>query len=130
MATWKSFEEIDAWQKARLLSREIYKVSGTGSFSKEYELRSQIRRASGSVMDNIAEGFDRGGKGEFIQFLAIAKGSAAEVKSQLYRAFDNDLINKTQFESLFLMADDVGKMIGGLIEYLNKSTIKGLKYKK
>ena len=130
MATWKSFEEIEAWQKARVLSKEIYQVSGEGSFSKEYELRSQIRRASGSVMDNIAEGFERGGKGEFIQFLSIAKGSSAEVKSQLYRAFDNGFVDKTQFEKLFLMADDIGKMISGLIKYLSRSTIKGQKYKK
>ena len=130
MATWKSFEEIEAWQKARLLSREIYQVTDSGSFSKEYELKSQIRRASGSVMDNISEGFERGGKGEFIQFLAIAKGSAGEVKSQLYRALDNDLVDKTQFEKLFLLADEIGKMISGLIEYLKASTIKGQKYKK
>ena len=130
MATWKSFEEIEVWQTARLLSREIYQVTGSGSFSNEYELKSQIRRASGSVMDNIAEGFERGGKGEFIQFLAIAKGSAGEVKSQLHRAHDNTFLNKTQFEKLFLMADDIGKMISGLIEYLKKTSIKGQKYKK
>lgn len=86
MATIKSFEEIEAWQTARSLSKEIFGLTNFGSFSKDYGLRDQINRATGSIMDNIAEGFERGGSKEFIQFLAIAKGSAGEVRSQLHRA--------------------------------------------
>jgi four helix bundle protein len=81
MATIQRSEEMVAWQKARELSRDIYRVSAQNEFARDYDLKSQIRRSSGSVMDNIAEGFERGGKNEFIQFLGIAKGSAGEVRS-------------------------------------------------
>ena len=90
MATIKSFEEIEAWRKARVLSKEIFELTQKGSFSKDFSLRDQINRSSGSIMDNIAEGFERGGNTEFIQFLSIAKGSAGEVCSQIYRAHDRN----------------------------------------
>jgi four helix bundle protein len=96
MATIKSFEEIEAWQRARPLSKEIFELKIFGSFSKDYRLRDQINRSTGSIMDNIAEGFERGGTKEFIQFLAIAKGSAGEVRSQLYRARDRKHLNDDQ----------------------------------
>jgi len=83
MATFKTFEEIEAWKKARELTKRVYAVSGAGSFAKDFSLKDQIRRASVSIMSNIAEGYDRNGTGEFIQFLATAKGSTAEVKCQL-----------------------------------------------
>lgn len=83
MASLTRFEDIAAWQKARLLTRRIYEVTGKGAFSRDFELRNQIRRAAISSMSNIAEGFERDGNNEFRQFLAIAKGSAGEVKSQL-----------------------------------------------
>ena len=102
MATFKDFEEIGAWQKARELTRHIYMVSKQGAFLKDFGLRDQIRRASISIMSNIAEGFERSGTGEFIQFLAISKGSAGEVKSQLYVAVDQDYISKEIFELLFI----------------------------
>jgi four helix bundle protein len=86
MATIKKFEDIEAWQKARVLCQEIYRISREGQFAKDFALRNQICASSGSIMDNIAEGFERGGRKEFIQFLGIAKGSSGEVKSQLYRA--------------------------------------------
>ncbi|MFP4089094.1 MAG: four helix bundle protein [Cyclobacteriaceae bacterium] len=86
MATIKSFEELDSWQKARRLCYEVFKVSSQEPFCRDFALKDQILRASGSVMDNIAEGFGRGGNKEFVQFLFYAKGSCVEVKSQLYRA--------------------------------------------
>ena len=129
MATIKKFEDITAWQQARILSKSIYELTNVKPFSNDFDLKSQIRRASGSVMDNIAEGFERGGRIEFIQFLGISKASAAEVRSQLYRAQDQDYISKETFEELYKLSDDVGKMIGGLMSYLNKSDIKGEKYK-
>jgi four helix bundle protein len=88
MATIRRFEDLNVWQKARDLSKVIYLKSIKGSFSKDFALKDQINAASGSVMDNIAEGFERDGRLEFIQFLSYSKGSAGEVRSQLYRAYD------------------------------------------
>ena len=130
MATIKRFEDISAWQKAIELSKEIYAITKIGRFSKDYELKGQILKASGSIMDNIAEGFERGGKGEFIQFLGIAKGSCGEVRSQLYRALDREYIDKEKFNELYNFSDEISKMIKGLITYLNGTTIRGQKYKK
>ena len=88
MAKIEKFEDIEAWQKARGLSKAVYAVTGDGTFARDFGLRDQIRRAAVSVMSNIAEGFDRGGNRELTQFLYIAKGSAAEVQAQLYVALD------------------------------------------
>ena len=129
MATIKKFEDITAWQQARVLSKSIYGITNLKPFSTDYDLKSQIRRSSGSTMDNIAEGFERGGRIEFIQFLGISKASSAEVRSRLYRAFDQEYISKEQFDELYKLSDDIGKMINGLISYLNKTDIKGEKYK-
>jgi four helix bundle protein len=129
MATIKKFEDITAWQQARILSKNIYAISNQKPFWGDFELKSQIRSASGSVMDNIAEGFERGGRNEFIQFLGIAKASAGEVRSQLYRALDQEYISKERFDELYKMADDIGKMINALMGYLNKTDIKGEKFK-
>jgi four helix bundle protein len=129
VTTFRSFEEIEAWQKARELTREIYMVSDTGPFSKDFGLRDQIRRASVSIMSNVAEGFERSGIGEFGQFLAMAKGSAGEVRSQLYVALDRRYITQKTFDRLFALANETGRMIGGLLNYLRKSRIKGKKSK-
>jgi S23 ribosomal protein. len=129
MSIFQSIEEIEAWQKARELVREIYRISDHGPFSKDYGLRDQIRRASVSTMSNIAEGFERDGTGEFIQFLSMAKGSAGEVKSQLYVAFDQDYLDKEALQQLYALVTEVGRMIGGLMKYLRQSKIKGAKYK-
>jgi len=129
MATIQSFEEIEAWQKARELTRQIYSLSSQGSFSKDFRLRDQIRDASVSIMSNIAEGFERGGTKEFVQFLAIAKGSAGEIRSQLYVTLDQRYITKETFSRLYALASETGRMIGGLMNYLRKSGIKGSKYK-
>ncbi len=100
-----------------------------GSFSKDYSLKDQINRSNGSVMDNIAEGFERDGRQEFLQFLSVSKSSTAEIKSQLYRALDRNHITEAEFENLFEQARSEGKMIGGFMSYLRKSEYKGLKYK-
>ena len=129
MATFKKFEEIECWKKARELTRRVYEVSGKGSFAKDFGLKDQIRRASVSIMSNIAEGHDRSGTGEFVQFLANAKGSAAEVRCQLYVAFDQGYINDNDFHELTDLATETGRMIAGLMTYLRGSGYKGTKYK-
>ena len=129
MATFKSFEEIESWQKARELTREVYTVSNQGAFAKDFGLRDQIRRASVSILSNIAEGFERDGNREFLQFLAVAKGSSGEVRAQLYVALDQDYIDKNTFETLSAISIEIGSFIGGLMNYLRKSDIKGKKFK-
>jgi len=129
MATFKKFEEIEAWKKARQLTRRIYEITGSGSFAKDFGLKDQIRRASVSIMSNVAEGFDRGGTGEFVQFLSTAKGSAAEVRCQLYVASDQRYIDEAVFAELSGLATEAGNLIGGLMNYLRGSGIKGTKYK-
>ena len=105
MSTFRRFEDIEAWQKARELTKVVYQLSGRGHFAKDFGLRDQIRRASVSIMANIAEGFERDGTGEFIQFLAIAKGSAAEVLSHAYVAWTKDSFAKA---SRLPESEDVG----------------------
>lgn len=129
MATVESFEELEVWKKARILSKNIYGFTFKGLLSKDFELRGQIRSSSGSVMDNIAEGFERGGKAEFINFLVMAKGSCGEVRSQLYRIIDNEYISKKDFEKLYELSIEVSKMLNGFIQYLKKSDFKGFRYK-
>lgn len=128
MATFRSFEDIDAWQKARVLAKEIYSVTDREPFSKDFGLKNQIRRASISVLSNIAEGFERDGKKEFIQFLSVAKGSAGEVKAQLYVAMDQGYLTKLEFDKVSALVNETGRMIGGLIGYLKQSGIKGSKF--
>ena len=108
------FEDLIAWQKARILARDVYKVTQSGVFARDYGLSGQIQRAVVSVMSNIAEGYERGGPGEFHHFLYIAKASCAEVRSQLYLAFDVGYIDQTEFKRLMAQAEEVSKIIGGL----------------
>ena len=129
MGTVDRFEDFKCWKEARELSKKVYAISKTGEFSKDFKLRDQIRGAVGSIMDNVAEGFERGGRKEFIQFLSIAKASAGEVRSQLYRAYDQDYIDKNKFDELIEECTEIGKMISGLMTYLSSSNIKGSKYK-
>jgi four helix bundle protein len=128
MATIKSFEDIEAWQLARALSREIYSLTQIGTFAKDYSLRDQINKSSGSIMDNIAEGFERGGNREFIQFLSIAKGSCGEVRSQLYRAVDHKHITNDQLNDLKEKSIVISKKLNGFMNYLLESDIKGMKF--
>jgi four helix bundle protein len=115
-----SFEDLIAWQKSRELAKAIYQITSNGEFAKDYGLRDQIRRASVSIMSNIAEGFDRAGRGEFHQFLVIAKGSAAEVRSQLYIALDANYISSKDFSQLKDLAEEVSRIIGGLRSAVKK----------
>jgi four helix bundle protein len=108
------FEDIIAWQKARALTKSIYEITRSGSFSKDYELKTQIRRAAVSIMSNIAEGYERGGPKEFRQFLSIAKASCAELRSQLYVAADVGYLKDSQFQNLLSQSEEVDRIIGGL----------------
>ena len=128
MATIKSFEDLIAWQKARAMNVLIYKLSGQGLFSKDFSLKDQIRRASISVMSNIAEGFERNGNKEFIQFLSVAKASNAELRSQLFIAMDLKYINKEQFDEVYKLSIESGKIINGFMEYLKTSDFRGNKF--
>jgi four helix bundle protein len=110
----QKFEDLVAWQKARLLTKRIYELTATENFSKDFGLKAQIQRAAVSAMSNIAEGFERSGMPEFHQFLVIAKGSCAEVRSQLYIALDIGYITEAEFDETSLLAVEVGKIIGGL----------------
>lgn len=130
MATISKFEDLDIWQIARELANEIFEAfTRSTEFAKDYKLKEQINGSSGSVMDNIAEGFERGGRNEFINFLTYSKGSAGEVKSQLYRALDRQYISNEQFESMYNKCDIIGKKTGSFIIYLNSSEHKGNKFK-
>jgi four helix bundle protein len=129
MATFKNFEEIECWKKARELTRRIYEITNRPAFARDFGLKDQIRRASVSVMSNIAEGYDRSGTAEFVQFLATAKGSAAEVRCQLYVAADQGYIQKDHFSELNALASETSRMLSGLMKYLRASGYKGTKFK-
>lgn len=129
MGAFQRFEDIEAWQKARELTKAIYALSNDGQFARDFGLRDQIRRASVSIMSNIAEGFGRGGNKEFMQFLSTAKGSASEVQAQLYVALDAGYINQDQFQKLYSETEATARMIAGLLRYLQNSDFKGAKYK-
>jgi four helix bundle protein len=130
MATFQKFEQIEAWQRARELTKRIYRITREGAFARDFGLKDQIRDASVSVMSNIAEGFERSGTGEFAQFLAIAKGSAGEVRSELYVALDQEYIDESVFQALSTDAQQISRMISGLMTYLRSSGLKGTKFKK
>ena len=130
MATIKRFEDLDIWQLARELCRDINLIITTTTLNKNYKLRDQIDASSGSVMDNIAEGFERDGKKEFRQFLSIAKGSCGETRSQLYRVFDRKYIDTELFEKTKEKTNVLSNKIGAFINYLNKTEYAGTKYKK
>lgn len=120
MAKIERFEDIQAWQKARDLNKDIYDITKNAYFSKDFSLRDQIRRASVSIMANIAEGFGRRSNKEFANFLNMAHGSAAEVQCHLYIALDQNYVAQREFEVLFIKAEDVSKMIQSFMNYLNK----------
>ena len=119
MGVFKTFEEIHAWQNARVLVKDIYALAGIGAFGKDYGLKDQIQRAAVSICSNIAEGFERRGNKEFINFLWIAKGSSAEVCSQLYHARDLGYITDEQFKAMYDSAKQIGGMLFNLITTLS-----------
>ena len=129
MATVSNFEDLEIWQMARQQALDIYQIYIQEPFSKDWELRNQINAASGSVMDNIAEGFERSGNKEFSNFLLISKGSNGEVRSQLYRAFDRKYLTIEKFEELKLKCISLIKKITSFIKYLKESDQKGFRYK-
>jgi four helix bundle protein len=129
MATIKKFEDLECWQLARELDKGIFPITKKGALSRDFKMRDQILASCGSIMDNIAEGFDRDGNKEFLQFLSMAKGSAGELRSQLYRAQDRDYISKAEFEDLHRKTEIVARKIFGLMSYLLECEMKGTKFK-
>lgn len=129
MSKIEKFEDLEIWKLARILCGQIFELTNKEGFSKDFSLKDQIRRSGGSIMDNIAEGFERDGNKEFIQFLSIAKGSTGEVKSQLYRAFDFKYISEQELIENKELASKIGSDIANFMKYLRKSEYKGIKYK-
>lgn len=129
MSSIQKFEDIEAWKLARVLANRVYDVTSNATFSRDYGLRDQIRRASISIVSNIAEGFERDGDKEFLQFLFVAKGSCGEVRAQLYLAHDRKYLSDEEFGELTQKALQLSRVIAGLIKYLRQSQITGKKYK-
>ncbi|WP_416446435.1 four helix bundle protein [Leeuwenhoekiella sp. A16] len=130
MATVQRFEDLEVWQNSRELPKLVIGLVQRTDLKSNFKLRDQIMASSGSVMDNIAEGFERNGNLEFRQFLSIAKGSAGETRSQLYRIYDWDYITKEELDDLVSRCEAISKRISSFINYLNNSELKGSKFKK
>lgn len=128
MATINRFEDLEIWKEARRLAKEIHIISVETGLKSDFRFKEQIKSSSGSVMDNIAEGFERDGNIEFRQFLSIAKGSAGETRSQLYRVFDFNYIDEQKFELLKKDYENLSGKIKNFITYLNKKDFKGNKF--
>ena len=129
MATVHRFKDLEIWQLARKLYQKISKLAETIRSNHDYRFADQIKAAAGSIMDNIAEGFERNSRLEFLNSLTISKGESGELKSQLYRAIDDDYLNKIEFDELYEDTDKVSKKIANFVKYLNTSKIKGLRFK-
>ena len=129
MASWSRFEDLPLWQVARNFNKEIYQLTRQEPFSRDYRFVQQIRAASGSIMDNIAEGFERENNKEFIHFLYFAKGSTGEVRSQLHRAYDVGYMNEVSYICLIEKVMDMSTSIASFIHYLQNSPIAGTRYK-
>jgi len=129
MPTFKRFEDIEVWKLAHEYAVEIYKITDNDFFLKDLRFRGQIRASAGSIPDNIAEGYERDGTKEFIQFLSYAKGSCGESRSQLYRAFAINFIDENSYNSALHKSEKISKSLSGFISYLRDAEIKGTKYK-
>jgi four helix bundle protein len=125
----QKFEDLEIWQLSKVLCKEIFKLSSREPFCNDYRFRDQIRASSGSIMDNIAEGFSRGGNKEFIQFLSISNGSCSEVRSQSYRALDFEYISDSELADILERTDKIIRKTNALMNHLKNSTITGPKYK-
>ncbi len=125
----KKFEDLGVWKEARELCNTVHKLISSPPFSNDYALVNQINRSSGSIMDNIAEGFERSGNREFIQFLTISKASCAEVKSQVYRALDRQYLTTEKADEIISVTQSLINQLGGFIHYLKQSEYKGTKFK-
>ena len=124
------FEDIEAWQHGRMLTRAIYKCTRQQEFARDFALRDQIRRAAVSITSNIAEGFERDGNREFLQGLSVAKGSCGEVRSQLYVALDEAYINQEEFERVYELSVHTSRLLARFIAYLQTTETRGLKFKR
>jgi len=124
----KRFEDLEIWKEARELCEVVQEITSQPPFFNDFKLRDQIRGSSGSTMDNIAEGFDRGGNKEFGQFLSMSRGSTGEARSQSYRAYDNKYITEEKFNELLERTDSISRKTYKLMEYLKNSDIRGIKY--
>lgn len=122
------FEDLEIWKDARELCKIVYDITSLALFNIDFRFRDQIRASAGSIVDNIAEGFDRGGNKEFYQFLSVAKGSCGEVRSQSYRAFDCKYITEKQLNDLLECTDKISRKISSLMQHLKTSQLKGPKY--
>jgi len=129
MSKVERFEDLKIWQLARELCQIIHKLTIKDLFSKDFKLVGQINGSSGSIMDNIAEGFERDGNKEFIQFLTFSKGSCGETRSQLYRALDYQYITQDEFDAAYKMTLEESKMLKSFIQYLKDSELKGNRFK-
>lgn len=125
MATIKRFEDLDMWKLSRELCKRVGNLIDSGIFKNNFRLIGQIEGSSGSIMDNISEGFERGTRAEFIQFLGYSKGSCGELRGQLYRMLDRNYINQEQFDEIYMMAVRISNMLQKFIRYLQKTKIQG-----
>lgn len=129
MSNIKKFEDLEIWQRAREICPNMYKIKEASNLKNDYRLYDQINSSSGSIMGNIAEGFERNGNKEFAQFLSIAKASCGETRSQLYRLLDREYISQEEFDLQLEKLQMLSKQIGGFKTYLQQSDYRGSKFK-